>query len=657
MNMRTVDNGMPAIVSIQNTSYCNLSCLVCMHSAAYPVGSRSHMQDEVWSKIVENLTDYTGEIRFDIMGEPFADPKFQARLRTLFERAKGLIIITTNGTLISDTVIGKLSPFRSRLYITVSMLSGYPGEYKRITGRNLDDTIEVVNKLYASGIHTLISLAYYAEDGPYTGYIMDRVPRDVHVVAHPIYLPSSPFVPGVGQCHMPFENVFIKVDGSYVISCGDWMSFSTMGNIMDISIRAMFNSDTYHEARTAITCGKFPKICEQLRLFDGCAGSKQYKWYVANVNYSCAISLTETILIRRALESQGMATVGDPSDADIIVLHPCTMDAKGSYDKLTQLKEVASKTGAAFKIVGCFTKAYKAFVPGVEAYYSSEIPRLIGQELPNVPISMRQPLTMLLEQCRPDDIALIERQFGSCVAVRIGTGCSNDCSYCPIKLSRPTCLSVPHDRVIAAIKSACTIDADTICLICDDAGSYNDSAIDIDGLLNKVAPIVLSARRTLSIYYLYPARALEISNTLLSMARSGILFSLGIPIQHTNPRVLVEMNRLYDPCLVLSLVKDIVAAGTSVIANVIYDHPGETWEEFIEMAGTMVSSAYSKVVWFSYTPYQETRAFEKYNGDAFIDRKLRKRKTDYLYALRDSLPVGRFDVGTAYYGGFGTHVT
>jgi len=380
------------------------------------------------------------------------------------------------------------------------------------------------------------------------------------------------------------------------------------------------------------------------------------KWYIANVNYSCGNSLTETILIRKAIEKQGNIAVATPEEADVIVLHPCTMHSKGSYDKIAAIKDIVAVTGAEVKLVGCVSNGYKDFIKEAEVYLSPEIPRLIGQDMPNIPVSMRQPPTMLLEQCRPEDISLIERQFGSCISVRIGTGCSNECTYCPIKLSRPTCLSVPHERVLSALREACTMDADTICLMCDDAGSYHDGVVGIGELLNQAAPIVLAERRTLSLYYIYPGIALKIEETLINLAKQGVLKYIGIPIQHTIPRILAEMNRVYDPVAVLAMVDRFARAGGKPIANVIYDHPGETWSEFISMVSKMTESSYDKVVWFSYTPYPDTKAFVRYNGDAFIDKELRERKTAYLYKLRDTLLTGRFEIGTVYYEGFGTHV-
>lgn len=105
--MRTL-NPLPKYYIIETTNKCNYSCNICPNSirtAEDPIGC---MSIELYERILNQIRDYAEVVQLYWMGEPLLNSEIFSFIRLCKERTKAKVIISTNGSLISDDVIQKL---------------------------------------------------------------------------------------------------------------------------------------------------------------------------------------------------------------------------------------------------------------------------------------------------------------------------------------------------------------------------------------------------------------------------------------------------------------------------------------------------------------------------------------------------------------------
>jgi AdoMet-dependent heme synthase len=121
----------PVKVSIDITSRCNLSCAHCRNS------SRDATEELTFEEIRAVLDDLARQQvpRIGLSGgEPFIRADAPEIIRYAARHAAGRVFVSTNGTLVDDSLLRELEPARSRLTVKIS-LDGPRDIHDAIRGR------------------------------------------------------------------------------------------------------------------------------------------------------------------------------------------------------------------------------------------------------------------------------------------------------------------------------------------------------------------------------------------------------------------------------------------------------------------------------------------------------------------------------------------
>ncbi len=147
-----------ANITINLTNKCNLKCSWCYNAGhtceEMPV-------NEFMNHIAESKNSYDTNASFIILGgEPFLFPD---RLLHTIDRAneifKSAPLVSTNGTLLNDTIVKELSS--RRVNIQVSLDSHNPAVHDSIRGKGtFEKTYKGIQLLASAGIPTTLSMVY-----------------------------------------------------------------------------------------------------------------------------------------------------------------------------------------------------------------------------------------------------------------------------------------------------------------------------------------------------------------------------------------------------------------------------------------------------------------------------------------------------------------
>jgi ribosomal protein S12 methylthiotransferase len=196
--------------------------------------------------------------------------------------------------------------------------------------------------------------------------------------------------------------------------------------------------------------------------------------------------------------------------------------------------------------------------------------------------------------------------------VKIADGCDNCCTYCAIPLIRGRFRSRKIENIVDEVRDLASCGVTEIVITAQDTTAYG---IDIYGeyalarLLRELCKIEgIHWIRTL---YTYPEK---ITDELLFAIRDEekLCKYLDIPIQHCNNKILKRMNRKGDKQALektLARIREVIPDIT-LRTTLITGFPGESEEDFCELAEFVKKWRFDRLGCFAYSAEEDTLAAE-----------------------------------------------
>ena len=213
--------------------------------------------------------------------------------------------------------------------------------------------------------------------------------------------------------------------------------------------------------------------------------------------------------------------------------------------------------------------------------------------------------------------------------LRIADGCSNRCSYCAIPLIRGNMRSRTMENILAEAEDLAQKGVKELVVVAQDTTAYG---LDLYGkyalpeLLKKLCKI--DGIKWIRLLYCYPDR---ITDELIDVIKTEdkVLNYLDIPIQHCNKDILKAMNRKGDENTLRELIKKLRdnIPGVVLRTTLMVGFPGETEEQFTELAEFANDMRFERMGCFAYSQEEDTPAAEK---DGQLDEKEKLRRVDIL---------------------------
>ena len=340
---------------------------------------------------------------------------------------------------------------------------------------------------------------------------------------------------------------------------------------------------------------------------------------VGMVSLGCAKNQVDGEMLMASLKQGGFETVDDAALADIAIVNTCGFIESAKKESIEEILELAQlkKEGQIKKLVvtGCLAERYRQEIhkelPEVDAVLgigangeiAEHLHRMMeGGFVESFPEKGKMPLCGERELSTPSWSAYL----------KIAEGCDNRCTYCAIPMIRGGYRSRTMESIEEEARELAENGAKELVLIAQDTTRYG---IDLYGefslakLLKRLCKV--DGIQWLRVLYCYPD---SITDELLDVMaeEEKIVKYIDLPLQHASGKVLRAMNRRGDRESLTALLQKIREKIPGVIlrTTLITGFPGETEEDFTELAEFVKEIKFDRLGCFAYSQEEGTPAAE-----------------------------------------------
>lgn len=293
------------------------------------------------------------------------------------------------------------------------------------------------------------------------------------------------------------------------------------------------------------------------------------------------------------------------SSNDIVVINTCGFidNAKQeSIDTILQYSELKEQ-GKVGKVIvtGCLSERYKpelqSEIPNIDAYFGTND---LQDVLSTIGANYRHELIGERLLTTPSHFAYF----------KIAEGCNRPCSFCAIPLMRGKHVTKPMEELVAEAQTLVRNGTKELILIAQDLTYYGLDLYgkrNLDELIRRLSDV--NGVEWIRLQYAYPSgfpmEVLDVMNE-----RENVCKYLDMPLQHITDNMLKSMRRGITKQKTIDLVNEIrdrvpnIALRTTLITG----YPGETVQDFEEMAQWVEDTRFDRLGCFTYSHEEKTHA-------------------------------------------------
>lgn len=341
--------------------------------------------------------------------------------------------------------------------------------------------------------------------------------------------------------------------------------------------------------------------------------SRKDKYYLMSLG--CSKNTVDSESIAQVLAQNGMRGVGNPEEAEILIVNTCGFINSAKEESVNTLRELVEiKRGNQMVIAaGCLSQRYGDTlvqeVPGLDGVIGTRRWMDIFDLITRLR-TRKHPEPMYHLPTDADVVGLDERGVlrasiqGASAYLKIADGCRRPCAFCAIPKIKGTAVSRPMESIVAEAVRLQDMGVQEIMIIAQDSTDYGYDLGLKDGLAHLLDAIVKAAPDIpwIRIMYAYPGYVTE--HLMETMAQhKQVLPYLDIPLQHGHRETLKRMKRpakiewVYDTIGKLrTMIPDLAVRTTFIVG-----YPGETEEEFQGLMQFVKDLEFDRVGAFTYS--------------------------------------------------------
>lgn len=354
------------------------------------------------------------------------------------------------------------------------------------------------------------------------------------------------------------------------------------------------------------------------------------------VSLGCAKNQVDAEMMLFILKQSGYKIVADPAMADVVIVNTCGFIESAKQESINEIIELGRlKAEGKIKgiiVTGCLAERYQHMVKeqlyevdavvgiGANDNISDVVAKCLeGEEQELYPSKMCAMLEGGRIQSTPSHYAYL----------KLGDGCDNRCTYCAIPMIRGKFRSRTINSIVDEAKKLAQSGVKELILIAQDVTRYGIDIykeLKLPELLNKLCEI--DGIKWIRLLYCYPD---EITDELIDCIASQekVLNYIDIPLQHCNDRVLKAMNRRGTKDTIVTVINKLRKKIPDIVLRTTFicGFPGETKEEFEELAEFVKKTKFQRLGCFTYSQEEDTLAAEFENQ---IDEEVKERRAEII---------------------------
>jgi ribosomal protein S12 methylthiotransferase len=379
---------------------------------------------------------------------------------------------------------------------------------------------------------------------------------------------------------------------------------------------------------------------------------------VAVVTLGCSRNEVDSEELAGRLAADGWTLVDDVESAEVALVNTCGFIESAKKDSIDALLEANSLKGhgqtRAVVAVGCMAERYgnelAEALPDTDAILSFDDYQDISARLqsivagnshtPHIPRDRRAllPIAPADRAETRESSEFSRKRLGDApwAPLKIASGCDRRCSFCAIPYFRGSFISRRPHEVLDEARWLVANGVTELFLVSENTTSYGKDLGDLQ-LMEKVLPEIaaLEGVERVRLSYLQPA---EMRPTLIQamIATPKTVPYFDLSFQHSSPTVLRRMRRFGDNEKFLHLINQIrvLSPEAGIRSNFIVGFPGETQEDFDELARFITEAKLDAVGIFGYSDEDNTEALKI---DGKIDEEVIAQRVETLSSLADEM--------------------
>jgi ribosomal protein S12 methylthiotransferase RimO len=379
---------------------------------------------------------------------------------------------------------------------------------------------------------------------------------------------------------------------------------------------------------------------------------------VAVVTLGCARNEVDSEELAGRLAADGWTLVDDVESAEVALVNTCGFIESAKKDSVDALLEANSLKGhgttRAVVAVGCMAERYgnelAEALPEADAILgfddykdiSARLQSIVAGEShkAHVPRDRRALLPIApaerAEVRQEEEFSRKRLVTAPWAPLKIASGCDRRCSFCAIPYFRGSFISRRPTEIINEARWLAENGVSEMFLVSENSTSYGKDLGDLQ-LMEKILPEIaaLPGVERVRLSYLQPA---EMRPTLLQamIATDKTAPYFDLSFQHTSPTVLRRMRRFGDTEKFLHLINQIRALSpeAGIRSNFIVGFPGETQEDFDDLANFITQAKLDAVGVFGYSDEDNTEAL---NLTDKVDADVIAQRVETLSSLADEM--------------------
>lgn len=368
---------------------------------------------------------------------------------------------------------------------------------------------------------------------------------------------------------------------------------------------------------------------------------------VGFVSLGCPKNQLDTEVMLHELVDAGYEITPDETEADVIVVNTCAFIESAKRESIDNILDVSwlkeNRDLKAIIVTGCLAERYRNAIfdqiPEVDAVLGVgsihnivDAVKAVGEKGKND--SRENRYSSFLENDKVElggDRVLTTPEYFA--YLKIAEGCDNRCAYCAIPSIRGPFRSRPMEELVEEAKQLEELGVKELVVIAQDITRYG---LDLYGSY-KLAELLRKITEATDIpwirlLYCYPDK---VTDELVNEIRDNdrILKYIDLPIQHISDRMLKAMNRHGDAAMIKNVIAKLrrEIPGIVIRTTFIVGFPGETEEDFNELAEFMKETEFEHAGVFTYSREEDTPA---YSFPDQIDEEVKQARMDNLMAMQ-----------------------
>ena len=358
------------------------------------------------------------------------------------------------------------------------------------------------------------------------------------------------------------------------------------------------------------------------------------------------------------LAADGWTLVDDVESAEVALVNTCGFIESAKKDSVDALLEANSLKGhgttRAVVAVGCMAERYgnelAEALPEADAILgfddykdiSARLQSIVAGEKHTAHVPRDRRALLPIAPAERADAREVEefsrKRLGTAPwsPLKIASGCDRRCSFCAIPYFRGSFVSRRPTEIINEARWLAENGVSEMFLVSENTTSYGKDLGDLQ-LMEKILPEIaaLPGVERVRLSYLQPA---EMRPTLLQamIATDKTAPYFDLSFQHTSPTVLRRMRRFGDTEKFLHLISQIRALSpeAGIRSNFIVGFPGETQEDFDDLANFITQAKLDAVGVFGYSDEDKTEALDLADK---VDAEIIAQRVETLSALADEM--------------------